>query len=234
MRSLLSVYARNSNAFKDVAASQADAIIINLERRGTESASVLRHNARNILSIMRGRARVFVQVSALHSEEINDDLEAIMEFTPKGILLPVAAGTADVEHLAARLRVFEALQALADGQTKIIPLINSPSATLAAASMRAHQRIAAVSWMPFHSRSDSTSEDIMGRDGKYFDVPRQARTLCLLVAGHLGVPAIDAPFPCEARSAFYRDAKLAWRDGFHAKIVTSEDQVIVINDIFRR
>lgn len=234
MRSLLSVHAQDTDALAVAISTKADVLIIDLTHRENVPASAFHESAQAALKAARGRLKVFVRVNATRSGMLDADLAAIMPLNPEGILLPDAVGNADIEHLATKLRVFEALQGATDGQTAIIPLINTSTAVLAVAALRPHRRLAAVAWLPFHSRPDFAASDIMSEEGDYFDVPRHVRTLTLLAASHLHVPAIDAPCPYRTDNVFYRNAMQSRRDGFCAQVTHSESQVETINGLFQR
>ncbi|MFT0891643.1 aldolase/citrate lyase family protein [Pseudochelatococcus sp. G4_1912] len=235
MRSLLMVSADNAQALA-VSSTQADAVIVDLTINVSPSIaahSLARNNARQAIDLIAGRMKVFVRVNMLASGMVDDDLAAVMPACPDGIVLPGAMGTADVEHLAAKLRVLEARLGREDGETQIIPLISNSSGVLAAGGMRPVRRMVAIGWEPFHPLSRRDVPSLMDSAGRYHDVPRLTRTLTLLAASHAGVLAIDAPTPLDTNDAFYSDATRAERDGFGAKIVCSEAHARAVNDIFR-
>jgi citrate lyase subunit beta / citryl-CoA lyase len=134
MRSLLFVPGDSEKKLEKSLSAEADVIIVDLE----DSVSIERKTAaRDIASAFirdrrsQVRARIYVRVNDLATGLTDADLNGVMHEAPHGIMLPKSSGGADVTQLATMLRVHEAENGLADGATKIIPLITETGASLA-------------------------------------------------------------------------------------------------------
>src|SRR5690606_1116802 len=174
------------------------------------------------------------RVNDLTTGETDSDLGALMAARPDGIMLPKCTGFADVEHLSTKLRVHEATNGLADGATRIIPLITETAASvLAASTYRPHPRFDGLTWgaedLSASIGARATRED----KGLYTDVFRLARSLTLLAASAADTPAIDTVFPNFRDDAGFRaECVASERDGFTAKLAIPPAQVTVINEVF--
>lgn len=149
---------------------------------------------------------------------------------PAGIVLPRVAGPEDIERFGARLRVLEARLGLGDGETRIVAVIGTPAAVLAAPRLRPHPRLAALAWAPFRLR---------GGRAPGGDVRRLSRSLTLLAASQAGVPALafardgdDAlPGGTLPDDVFRRRCRQALEEGFDAMVAESEAEVRAIHAI---
>ncbi len=137
MRSLLFVPGDSEKKLAKGFGSEADVVIVDLEdfrRAGQQGCG-----ARDRGQLHRGaktadtRAKVYVRVNDLSTGLTDDDLTAIVKAAPDGIMLPKSNSGADVQHLAAKLRVHEAEAGLPDGGIAILPLITETAAGVLAA-----------------------------------------------------------------------------------------------------
>lgn len=236
MRSLLFVPGDSERKLIKGFAAGADALIVDLEDSvAPENKAAARQLAGSFIAENRGRttAAIYVRVNELGSGQADDDLAGVMAARPDGIMLPKCSGAADVEHLSTKLRVSEADNGIADGATRIIPLITETAASvLAAATYRPHPRLAGLTW-----GAEDLSAAIGARtardDAGYTDVFRLARALTLLAASAAEAAAIDTVFPDFRDEAGFRaECVAAERDGFTAKMAIHPAQVDVINDVF--
>ncbi len=136
MRSLLFVPGDSERKLEKALGSAADALIVDLEDSVAASAKpAARERAAAFLASpgagSAGKA-LYVRINDLRSGLAEADLAAVMPAAPGGIVLPKACGTADIAELAARLRVAEAENGLADGATRIVAIATeTPAAVLA-------------------------------------------------------------------------------------------------------
>jgi citrate lyase subunit beta/citryl-CoA lyase len=237
MRSLLFVPGDSEKKLEKGFSTDADVIIVDLE----DSVSIDRKPAaREIASTLirqkRGeiRARVYVRVNDLLTGLTDADLAGMMPAAPHGIMLPKSSGGADVTQLAAMLRVHEAENGLADGATKIIPLITETGAgVLAAGTYRPEPRLEAITWGAEDLSASIGARASRGEDGRFLDVFRLARALCLLAASAADTAALDTVFPnFKDEDGFKRECREAERDGFTAKMAIHPAQVPIINAAF--
>jgi citrate lyase subunit beta/citryl-CoA lyase len=237
MRSLLFVPGDSEKKLVKGFQSGADVVIVDLE---DSVASAGKAAARDIAATFikarrhETRAAVYVRVNDLSSGLVDDDLSALMCAAPDGIMLPKANGSLDVSHLSAKLRVHEAENDLADGSTRIIPLITeTATGVFAAGGYRPEPRLAGMTWGAEDLSAAIGARTARDADGRYTDVFRLARALTLLAASAAETAAIDTVFPDFLNlDAFRQECIEAERDGFTAKMAIHPAQVTVINEVF--
>jgi len=104
MRSLLFVPGDRPERFEKAAATGADALILDLEDAVALSAkSAARAAVRSYLRDAKRGPSLFVRINPLGSAHAHEDLIALLDARPDGIVLPKAEGRASVEALAALL-----------------------------------------------------------------------------------------------------------------------------------
>lgn len=237
MRSLLFVPGDSERKLEKGFQSGADVVIIDLEDSVAPTGKAA---ARDVAAaFVRERCRettprVYIRVNDLSSGLIDDDLTAMMSVRPHGIMLPKCNGRVDVTHLSAKLRVHEAENGIADGETRIIPLITETAAgVLAAGTYRPDPRLAGMTWGAEDLSAAIGARTARDAEGRYTDVFRLARALTLLAASASDSDAIDTVFPdFRNMEAFRQECIKAERDGFTAKMAIHPAQVAVINDVF--
>ena len=238
MRSLLFVPGDSEKKLEKAFGSAADVVIVDLEdsvapqnkeTARTLAAEFIRANRQNT------KAALYVRVNDLESGRTESDLGALMAVAPDGIMLPKSNSGADVQRLSARLRVHEAEHGIADGSTKIIPLVSeTPLGVLNAATYHdASPRIAGLTWGAEDLSAAIGARTSRDQEGRYTDVFRLARSLTLLGAASASVAAIDTVFVnFRDEKGFRRECLDAERDGFTAKLAIHPAQIEVINEVF--
>ena len=238
MRSLLFVPGDSEKKLEKAFGSAADVVIVDLEdsvapqnkeTARTLAAEFIRANRQNT------KAALYVRVNDLESGRTESDLGALMAVAPDGIMLPKSNSGADVQRLSARLRVHEAENGIADGSTKIIPLVSeTPLGVLNAATYHdASLRIAGLTWGAEDLSAAIGARTSRDQEGRYTDVFRLARSLTLLGAASASVAAIDTVFVnFRDEEGFRRECLEAERDGFTAKLAIHPAQIEVINEVF--
>ncbi len=243
MRSLLFVPGDDARKIEKGLASEADAILLDLE---DSVANGQKHRARQLvreaLGSIPAAARatgshplLYVRVNDLASGLIEADLDAVMLGRPDGIMLPKSRSGADVAHLAAKLAVREAEYNLEDGATRIIAIASETAASLfhMGTYAGASHRLAGLAWGGEDLAADIGAETNRMDDGSYADPYRLARTLTLLAAAAAETLAIDTVFTSFRDSDALRlESERARRDGFSAKMAIHPAQVPVINSVF--
>lgn len=238
MRSLLFVPGDSERKLEKGLASAADVILIDLEDSVAPQNKI---RARALTAdVVRDRrsaasAAIYVRVNDLASGLLDDDIEAVMPARPDGIMLPKAAGIADVEQLAARLRVREAENGLPDGSTRILPIITETAAGVFGASSygRGHGRLSGMTWGAEDLSAAIGARVTRDGHGRYTDLFRLARCVTLLAASAAETAPIDTVFVDFRDAAGLRAECLeAERDGFTGKMAIHPDQVAIINEAF--
>ena len=239
MRSLLFVPGDSPRKLDKARGAGADALILDLEDSVAPGAkAAARETVAAFLAQARsgqGGPKLFVRVNALDTGLTDLDLDAVMRAAPAGIMLPKAAGGADVSHLSVKLAVREAENDLPDGGTRILPIVTeTPRSLFALGSLAgASPRLLAVAWGAEDLAADLGAETNRDAAGAYTDPYRLARSLTLFAAAAAGVDAVDTVF------TDYRDldglaaeCEMARRDGFSGKLAIHPDQVATINAAF--
>ena len=238
MRSLLFVPGNSVRKLESGFRSQADVVIVDLE---DSVALPAKPEARSIAAATVPALRdesgpgVYFRVNDLSTGLIDADLAALMPLQPDGIMLPKSGSGADVQLLAAKLRVHEARNAIADGTTKILPIISETAAAVftGASYADASSRLSGLTWGAEDLSAAVGAQAARDDAGRYTDVFRLARTLTILAASAAGVAAVDTVFPdFRNLEAFEAECREAARDGFTAKVAIHPSQVTIINAAF--
>lgn len=237
MRSLLFVPGDSERKLEKGFQSGADVVIVDLEDSvAPTSKAAARDIAAAFIIARRSQtsASIYVRVNDLSTGLTDEDLLGVMRAAPDGIMLPKSNGGVDVTHLSAKLRVHEAENGLADGSTRIIPLITETAAgVLAAGTYRPESRLAGVTWGAEDLSAAIGARAARDASGTYTDVFRLARALTILAASATDTAAIDTVFPnFRDLDAFRQECVEAERDGFTAKMAIHPAQVAVINEVF--
>ena len=239
MRSLLFVPADGGNKLDKAMASGADAVIIDLEDSiSPERKEGARRSAADFLQDavrMSRRPRLMVRVNAIATGLADADLDAVVPARPDAIMLPKAEGGADLVHVDAKLLAREATNGLADGHIKIVAIATeTASALFLAGTYRgASTRLEALTWGAEDLSAELGAQANRDADGRFLDVYRLARALCLAGAAAAQVQAIDTvTVDFRDIAALRRETEAARRDGFTGKLAIHPAQVTVINEAF--
>jgi citrate lyase subunit beta/citryl-CoA lyase len=236
MRSLLFVPGDSRRKLEKAFASEADALILDLEDAvAPPSKEAARACVAAILSEIappERRVIVYVRVNSLRSGLIDDDLAAVLPGRPDGIVLPKAEGGRDVSDVATRLSVLESALGLPTGATGVLPIATETAAGVLAIGTipGASARLVAVTWGGEDLAADLGAETNRDAQGIYTAPFRHARTMTLLTATAAGVAAIDAVYTdYQDPDGLAEECRLARRDGFSGKLAIHPAQVPIIN-----
>lgn len=239
MRSLLLVPADDARKLARGLASDADALILDLEHgvapaRRDQARASLRDFIFGARQQPR-RPRLFVRINGLDTDLCGADLDAVMPAGPDGIVLPKCRSGADVQQLGARLAVREAECGLPDGACAILPLATETAGSLFALASYAgsSQRLAGLAWGVQSLAAALGAQTSRLPDGALTAPFQLARTLTLAGARAAGVAPVDTVFAAIGDEAGLRaECEAARRDGFCAKMAIHPTQIAVINEIF--
>lgn len=238
MRSLLFVPGNSEKKLCKGFASEADAVIVDLEDSvALQDKETARSIAAGFIAANRRSTRqhVFVRVNDLSTGMTDDDLAAVVGARPDGIMLPKSNGGRDIEDLSARLRVAEAEAGITDGAIRIVAIMTeTPAGVLAAGTYAAAlPRLAGLTWGAEDLSAAIGALSARDDAGNYTDLFRLARSMTLLAASSAGVEPIDTVYPkFRDTDGFERECREALRDGFTGKMAIHPDQVPVINAVF--
>jgi citrate lyase subunit beta / citryl-CoA lyase len=223
-RSWLFVPADSEKKIAKAIASQADAVIFDLE---DSVVPTRKREARKILIDLAERSGGpdwWVRINPLASEFHKDDLELISRGDISGIVLPKAESGADVTQLAHRTGNIPIHAIVTETAASLFNLLSyrDPKSPLVAMSWGAEDLSAALGASSKHDEN-----------GELAFTYWLARSLCLAGAVAAGVQPIDGVY------ADFRDAKglkaeaeAARREGFTGKLAIHPDQVSIINAAF--
>jgi citrate lyase subunit beta/citryl-CoA lyase len=178
------------------------------------------------------RPAIYARLGPVEHPRFELALESMLQAPPDGIFLDGAEGGPSVQHLAAKLAVFEARAGLADGAMTIIAgAAGTPAAIFTLHSYKGcSPRLAALSW-----ESDALAR-ALALDGWPGVVPAPlavARGSLVLAAAAAGLPALDAPSRRPNEAAELREeCLLARADGFGGKLATRREEIAFIEEIF--
>jgi citrate lyase subunit beta/citryl-CoA lyase len=239
VRSVLLVPADDEKGLARALASEADALIVDLEDSVVPAA---KRRARGIatdflraVASQASRPRLLVRINAADGGLADDDLDAAMAAAPEGVVLPKSRGGASIQQLGVKLAVREAAFGLGDGTTPIIAIATGNARALFAMdSYRGcSPRLEGLAWGCEDLSADLGAESARGSDGVHAGPIALARNLTLLGAVAADVAPIDAAYPDFRDEVGLRaEAVAARRDGFSAKMAIHPAQVAIINDVF--
>ncbi len=238
MRSLLFVPGDAPEKLQKAFRSGADALILDLEDSvALDAKEQARRTVLAFLQEHRGiaeRPRLYVRINPLASPLSEGDLDVVMVGAPDGIVLPKSESGAEVTLLDARLSVREALHRIADGTTRVLPIVTETGrAVFGLGSYRGSSaRLAGLTWGA-EDLSAETGAQQSRNDGEWTAPFQTVRSLVLFAAAAAGVAAIDTVHTdFHDLEGLARDCETALRDGFSGKLAIHPDQVPLINDAF--
>lgn len=238
MRSLLFVPGDSERKQAKALASDADALILDLEDSvAAEQRPAARERVRELLQAHPNRTRqqLWVRVNPLSGGSILDDLVPIVAAGPDGIVLPKVDSPAELVTVDHYLTALEAREGRTPGSIRILVIATeTPRALLnlggyAGAPM---PRLAGLTWGA-EDLSAALGAGKTEADGSLTLTFQLARSLCVVAAAAAGVQAIDGVYVSfRDLQGLRQEADRARRDGFTGKLAIHPDQVPVINEAF--
>lgn len=226
LRSLLFVPGDRPDQMEKAAATDADALILDLEDSvSSEKKAQARQSAAAFLGGKRAKP-LFVRVNA---GLVAQDLQAVMPHKPDGIVLPKAEGGASLVGLDRRLT------AGGDAKTRVLPIITeTPAAIFALGSYGGvTKRLCGLSWGVEDLSAAIGAATAREADGDYTSIFETVRALALFAAHAAQVAAIEAIYPDlknpEGLEAY---AARGRRDGFSGMLAIHPAQIPIINEAF--
>ena len=228
LRSLLFVPGDRPERMHKALGLAADALILDLEDAGApERKPEARQAVARFLRNADRSMRLFVRINPLDSGLAQDDLAAVLDARPDGIVLPKSESEATVTALIALLPD--------QPDIAILPIATeTPAAIFGLGSYRdGRERLAGLTWgaedLPAAIGATTSREE----DGSFTPPYQLARSLTLFGAHAAGVDAIETVFPAfrdlDGLAAY---AARAARDGFTGMMAIHPSQVAVINAAF--
>jgi citrate lyase subunit beta/citryl-CoA lyase len=240
MRSWLFVPGDSEKKLAKVSSCGADVVILDLEDAVAPQAKALaRGLTKEWLAAQRragARSQLWVRINALDTPLWRDDVDAVIAARPDGIMVPKAAGPAQLQMFSGEMHEREQRNGLPLGSTRLLPLVSeTPAAALGIADYvsSALPRLAGLTW----GAEDLSAAIDAGRkrdaDGRWTDTFRMVRAQVLLAAHACKVAPIDtlhADF--RDTGGLERVARESHADGFAGMLAIHPDQVPVMNAAF--
>lgn len=225
LRSLLFVPGDRPDRMEKALGCGADALILDLEDSVTLNAKpAARRAAADFLRQTKGRIRLFVRINPLDSGLLDDDLAAILEVPPDGLVLPKAEGASSVEALSAKAPGIPILPIATETPAAIFQLGSY-------VSVRDH--LLGLTWGAEDLPAAIGALGARDETGRYTAPYELTRSLTLFGAHAAGVAAIETIYPAladaDGLAAYTRRARF---DGFNGMMAIHPAQVPVINQAF--
>ena len=235
MRSLLFVPGDDERKIAKGLASNADALILDLEDAVAPARkAAAREICSKALRSTRTAKKLFVRVNALDTGQTLADLAAVVKDRPYGIMLPKCRGGDDVKLVGDYLAALEARDGIERGATQILPIATESGASLFGLGTYAGvERLCGILWGGEDLAADIGAVANRDADGRYTPPYALARSLTLLGSAAAHVDAVDAVYTnFRDTEGLKAEAAAALRDGFSAKAAIHPDQIDPINAAF--
>jgi citrate lyase subunit beta/citryl-CoA lyase len=240
MRSWLFVPGDSQPKLDKAPSCGADVVIVDLEDAVAPPAKqAARMLALSFLKAHPATTKGFgrwVRINPLDGQLWREDLAAVMPGRPDGIIVPKAAGPEQLQALAGELTAQEPRNGIANGTTRILPLVSeTPAAALGIAGYLSAPlpRLAGLTWGAEDLSAAIGASRKRDERGRWMDVFRHVRAQVLLTAHARGVLAIDT-LHAEFRDldGLRRNAAESYSEGFSGMLAIHPSQVSVINEAF--
>jgi len=236
-RSLHFVPGGNERMIAKALTLPADGLILDLEDavapdRKAATRPIVRHW---LESLDFGHRERWVRMNPVAGGLGRADLEETIAGRPDGYVVPKPRHAGDVREIAQLLDGLEHRHGIAHGTTRLLLIATeTPEGLLdIQACTTASPRIVAVSWGIEDLGAAMGLGRVRGRDGRYLDIPRYARTMCAVSASAAGVEWIDTVYTDVADlDGLRRECEDAVDMGFTGKISIHPGQIEVINTAF--
>jgi len=224
LRSLLFVPGDRPDRMEKALGLGADALILDLE---DSVAASRKAEAREAVIALLTRAErslpLLVRINPIDGPEANEDLAALREAHPDGLVLPKAEGAATIHALSSWTGA------------PILPIATeTPAALFELGTYReVADRLLGLTWGAEDLPAAIGATAAREADGRYTAPIETARSLALFAAHAAGVPAIETVYPdfrnLDGLAAY---AARGARDGFTGMMAIHPDQIAVINRAF--
>lgn len=213
-----------------VAACGADVVIVDLE---DAVAPPNKARARGLAAEwLADHPAAWVRINPLSTDLWQGDLAAVLPARPAGIMLPKAAGPAEVAQLASAITN----GAGTDAAIGILPLVSETAAaalTIPGYAAATPPRLAGLTWGAEDLSTVLGATRKRDDRGVWTDAFRLIRAQVLLTAHAAGVLPIDTLFTdFRDLAGLARMAAASYADGFAGMLAIHPDQVAIINAAF--
>jgi citrate lyase subunit beta/citryl-CoA lyase len=210
----------------------ADAIILDLE--DSVAAAQLPAARKRVAAVLSARncarpQQLWVRVNPPSSPLFDEDLAAVRDAAPDGLVLPKVSSDGEIVEVARRLG--------AHSQVRLLVIATeTPRALLTLASWNLEgvkARLAGLTWGMEDLGAALGAVGKRESDGSLAFTFQMARSTCLLAAAAASVQSVDTIFAdFRDPEGLAKEAARARRDGFTGKLAIHPDQVPTINAAF--
>jgi len=236
-RSFLFIPGDSEKKLSKAGSVSTDAVIIDLEDAVLPDRKTIgRQICAEFLKSESIAPEVWVRINPLDSGLWTDDLEAVLEHSPAGIMLPKPDGPADLLTLSAKLDQLEKLAKIDAGSVKILPVATETAVsvtTLNAYAKTDLPRLYGLTWGAEDLATDIGAFRNRDDNGNFIYPFDHVRAQTLFAAKAAKVEAVDtlfADFRNEAGLENY--ARQAFEIGFSGMLAIHPAQVDIINRAF--
>jgi citrate lyase subunit beta/citryl-CoA lyase len=230
LRSLLFVPGDRPDQMQKALRAEADALILDLEDSvSPQSKGQARSDVASFLRCGSRAVPLFVRINSLHSGLMDQDLAAVMDAQPDGLVLPKAEGADSIVELGRRT------SASGKSAPPILPIATETPAAIFRLGeySKVAERLAGVTWGAEDLSVAVGAASARHADGSFSTPYEMVRALTLFAAHAAHVPAIETVYPAlrdHAGLALY--AARGARDGFSGMMAIHPSQVGIINTAF--
>jgi citrate lyase subunit beta/citryl-CoA lyase len=237
LRSLLFVPGDSERKYERAQASGADALILDLEDSvsADNKASARRSVGRMLADRTSRDWSFFVRPNPVDSGLLLTDLEAVIRPGLDGLIIPKAAGAADVVQISRLLDDLEEAAGMTTDTVKLIVICTeTPAAMFTLASYTPpHPRLLGLTWGAEDLAAAIGATSNRESDGSLTFPYQLARAQCLFAAASAGVVPLDTPYTdFRDIAGLEADCRRARRDGFAGRLAIHPDQIATINTSF--
>ena len=238
LRSFLFVPGDSERKLKKAYATNADAIILDLEDSiATERKSNARQFVRAAINAHNNREsknskKLFVRINGLVSSEYTNDLKAVVSPGLDGIVLPKVESFEDIEFVAKHLLGLEGPAGVKVRGVSIFALTCETARAVIKLNsfLDVHHRLKYLSWGAEDLRVDLRAANNRSDDGRWTEPFINARNQCLFAARATKSQPIETVFADYANlKGLEVDCLRSKRDGFSGRIAIHPSQIDVIN-----
>lgn len=175
-----------------------------------------------------------VRINPMDSEWGREDLEAVLQHRPDGIVLPKVL---DLKAVHAVDQLIANQQKIAGEDYSDIKLLligtEMAAAVFNLAQMVNHERVDGVTWGAEDLSVSLGARAKRDAEGNYLEVFSFVRSMCLLAAVAADVQPIDAVYvDIKNTQGLKQECKTAADMGFTAKLTIHPDQIDIVNEAF--
>jgi citrate lyase subunit beta/citryl-CoA lyase len=234
LRSMLFVPGDSERKFERASASDADALILDLEDSVAlaKKAEARKAVARIVDDPTARDWRLFVRINALDSGLALADLAEVVKPGLDAVMIPKGGGGADLLRIGHYLDALEYKAGMTPGVVKVAVVATETPAAMFALSTYApaHPRLVALTWGAEDLSAALGATTNREANGAWTFPYELARANCLFAAGAAAATAIDTVFTnFRDVDAFEADCRRSRRDGFLGRLAIHPDQVAIIN-----